>query len=155
MDTIDQIYNTMEHAKPDVAPERQQSRVIGSLQDGRRCPCCNVQTNQSGRQTLNGEPHHCNQHLDENEQRPASEEDCREYDSDDSYEERREDDLEPGVLANGVPYVPTQVLVEGWLEKKGTGKDFFGSRKWKRRYARLVVSLIGPSHTISQLGKSN
>jgi hypothetical protein len=59
---------------------------------------------------------------------------------DDAIEE--EDDLLPGVLGAGVHYVPKSVLVEGWLHKKGTGKDWLGSRAWKARWARLALAKV-------------
>ena len=49
-------------------------------------------------------------------------------------------DLLPGTLINGKEYEPISVLAEGWVHIKGTGKDWFGSRSWKARYAKLVVS---------------
>jgi hypothetical protein len=48
--------------------------------------------------------------------------------------------LLPGVLLGEVEYNPTRIIVEGWVHKKGTGNDIFGSRSWKARYCRLVVS---------------
>jgi hypothetical protein len=53
-----------------------------------------------------------------------------------------DDDLLPGVLAAGVHYTPKRVLVEGWLHKKGTGKDWLGSRAWKPRWARLALAKV-------------
>jgi hypothetical protein len=53
-----------------------------------------------------------------------------------------DDDLLPGVLAAGVHYTPKRVLVEGWLHKKGTGKDWLGSRAWKPRWARLALARV-------------
>lgn len=32
------------------------------------------------------------------------------------------------------------ILAEGWIYKKGTGNDWMGSRSWKPRWGRLVVS---------------
>ena len=46
--------------------------------------------------------------------------------------------LIPGVLPNGMAYTPTQIIVQGWLYKKGTGQDWFKSRAWKARWGRLV-----------------
>lgn len=44
----------------------------------------------------------------------------------------------PGVLANGVAYTVKQTIAQGYLEKKGSGFDWIGSRAWKRRWAVLV-----------------
>ena len=54
----------------------------------------------------------------------------------------RDDDALPGVLAAGVKYKLTRCLVEGWLHKKGTGKDWLGSRSWKARWARLCMARV-------------
>lgn len=63
-------------------------------------------------------------------------------DAGDNYDDGEFDnDLLPGTLSCGVEYKPTAILAEGWLHKKGTGKDWLGSRSWKARYVKLVVSL--------------
>lgn len=59
--------------------------------------------------------------------------------SDDEVSEEAEETF--GVLKAGVEHRITRVLAEGCLHKKGTGNDFFGSRGWKSRYCRLVVSI--------------
>lgn len=61
------------------------------------------------------------------------------FDNDDILESDDEEKLPKGV-AEGLSYNPRRILVEGWLHKKGTGKDWLGSRSWKPRWARLVVS---------------
>jgi len=48
------------------------------------------------------------------------------------------DRMLPGVLAAGVAYTVKQTICEGYLEKKGSGFDWIGSRAWKRRWAVLV-----------------
>jgi PH domain len=48
----------------------------------------------------------------------------------------------PGTLSSGVEYTPKEILVEGWLHKKGTGKDLLGSRGWKARWSRLVLAKV-------------
>lgn len=50
--------------------------------------------------------------------------------------------LKPGMLDNGVSYTPTQILVQGWLHKKGTGQDWCKSRAWKARWGRLVWAKV-------------
>lgn len=62
-----------------------------------------------------------------------------------------DNDLLPGTLVNGREYEPISVLAEGWVHIKGTGKDWFGSRSWKARYAKLVVSFGYPLGLISEL----
>ena len=66
--------------------------------------------------------------------------DVEEEDDEDSADEH---DCLPGVVHAGVEYIPQRILAEGWVHKKGTGNDFFGSRAWKPRYCRLVVSKVG------------
>jgi len=50
--------------------------------------------------------------------------------------------LAPGILRAGDTYTPTQILVEGWLHKKGTGRDWLGSRAWKARWGRLCMAKL-------------
>lgn len=45
----------------------------------------------------------------------------------------------PCVLAAGIPYQITKCLAEGWIQKKGSGSDWIGSKAWKMRYARLCL----------------
>lgn len=52
------------------------------------------------------------------------------------------EDMLPGTLAEGIHYHPTGVLVQGWLHKKGTGKDWLGSTSWKARWARLITAKV-------------
>lgn len=46
------------------------------------------------------------------------------------------------VSAGGVEYLPVEILAEGWLQKKGTGHDWLGSRAWKARWARLCMARV-------------
>ncbi|KAL7569993.1 hypothetical protein ACA910_017041 [Epithemia clementina (nom. ined.)] len=57
-------------------------------------------------------------------------------------EQKREElaPIIPTVTAGGVTYHPEEVLAEGWLQKKGTGQDWLGSRGWKARWARLCMA---------------
>ena len=66
--------------------------------------------------------------------------DVDDHSDDDEYEGEFENDLMPGTLKNGADYEPISVLAEGWVHVKGTGNDWFGSRGWKARYVKLVVS---------------
>jgi hypothetical protein len=45
----------------------------------------------------------------------------------------------PGVLGAGMAYTVKETLIQGYIEKKGSGFDWLGSRAWKRRWAVLVV----------------
>jgi len=59
---------------------------------------------------------------------------------DDEYDSGEEvADVLPGVLNSGVEYFPRRIVAEGWVHKKGTGRDWLGSVAWKPRWARLVV----------------
>lgn len=60
-------------------------------------------------------------------------------DDDGSIDSDDEETLPQGV-AEGLKYQPKRILVEGLLHKKGTGNDWMGSKSWKPRWARLVVS---------------
>jgi hypothetical protein len=68
-----------------------------------------------------------------------------EHDDDDDNDEDDadfENDLLPGYLTNGAEYNPTTTVAEGWVHIKGSGKDWLGSRSWKARYIKLVVSFV-------------
>jgi hypothetical protein len=74
----------------------------------------------------------------------------RELDSDSVDSEDEETDGLPDGQAGGLNYHPKRILVEGHLHKLGTGKDWIGSRSWKPRWARLVVSkTIGNWHSLA------
>jgi hypothetical protein len=94
------------------------------------CPCCNrsSSTTTDARQTLDvpamttqrGNSHNYKSLLDADED--------------------EDETLAPhGVLPSGVEYRIRRILVEGWVHKKGTGKDFMRSRAWKPRWAKLAV----------------
>jgi hypothetical protein len=114
--------------------------VIGTTTSSNNaaCPCCNTQRlDDDGRQTLNEPviiPSSRRQRnlIDDADDEDEEQNACPSADD--------EVDTLPGVLHSGVQYKPTRVLAEGWVHKKGTGNDFFGSRAWKARYCRLVVS---------------
>lgn len=97
------------------------------------CPCCNRRVSPSVevRQTLD-EP-----------AGPGRLQDipCLFDNFEEGHEEEydEEDDYLPGVLESGVEYKFKRVLAEGWLNKKGSGKDWLRSRTFKPRWARLVV----------------
>jgi len=61
---------------------------------------------------------------------------------DENKNDDRDDNQMYGVLPSGIEYKYTRVLAEGWLHKKGSGNDFFGSVRWKARYCRLVLAKL-------------
>eukprot|EP00545_Synedropsis_sp_CCMP1620_P013862 CAMPEP_0119028886 /NCGR_PEP_ID=MMETSP1176-20130426/39742_1 /TAXON_ID=265551 /ORGANISM="Synedropsis recta cf, Strain CCMP1620" /LENGTH=342 /DNA_ID=CAMNT_0006985131 /DNA_START=53 /DNA_END=1084 /DNA_ORIENTATION=- len=125
---------------------------IRVISHGATCPCCQRQA-VDGRETLN-EPPTCSRRQFYDQQQEAQaciaaaslvdtadkeNSDSSEPDEQDFNEER---DSQPGVLDSGVEYKPKRVLAEGIIHKKGTGKDWFGSRSWKPRYCRLVLAKV-------------
>ena len=60
----------------------------------------------------------------------------------------------PGVLEEGTAYTIKETIFQGYLEKKGSGFDWIGSRAWKRRWAVLVVGFL-LVHFITGREKSN
>jgi hypothetical protein len=109
--------------------------VIGST-NGAACPCCNTQRD-CNRETLN-EPSFIIPSKVSRQRNLIDDIEDNDADEDSSSDEQV--DTLPGVLHSGVQYQPRRILVEGWVHKKGTGNDIFGSRAWKARYCRLVVS---------------
>ena len=62
--------------------------------------------------------------------------------SEDSYDDLDETGrMMPGLLGEGIAYTVKETLMQGWIEKKGSGFDWIGSRAWKKRWAVLVVRL--------------
>eukprot|EP00522_Entomoneis_paludosa_P018081 CAMPEP_0172444536 /NCGR_PEP_ID=MMETSP1065-20121228/4560_1 /TAXON_ID=265537 /ORGANISM="Amphiprora paludosa, Strain CCMP125" /LENGTH=383 /DNA_ID=CAMNT_0013195107 /DNA_START=94 /DNA_END=1245 /DNA_ORIENTATION=+ len=49
-----------------------------------------------------------------------------------------------GIIATspGEMYRPQTILAEGWLQKKGSGTDWMGSRGWKARWGRLCMAQL-------------
>eukprot|EP00536_Pseudo-nitzschia_multiseries_P000637 jgi/Psemu1/179243/e_gw1.8.32.1 len=56
------------------------------------------------------------------------------------------DRMLPGVLAKGTAYTINQVIFHGYLDKKGSGFDWIGSRAWKPRWAVLVKARSDGHH---------
>ena len=106
-------------------------RVIDARDGTSACPCCNRQIDE-GRQTLDEPP------SGSRNMRRSLMDDALSSDDDDC----DENESLPGVLHSGIEYRPKKILVEGWVHKKGTGNDIFGSRAWKPRYCRLVVRMV-------------
>ena len=114
-------------------PSSSGCQVIGTSSNT-ACPCCNTRRlDDYGRQTLNEPTVIPSTRRQRSLMDDVEEEEKTCQDADD------EVDTLPGVLHSGVQYQPTRILAEGWVHKKGTGNDFFGSRAWKARYCRLVV----------------
>ena len=90
------------------------------------CPCCKQCIDERQQQTLSGPRLMADPYTE-------IKDDDTEFDSDD-------EDMLPRGIAEGLKYQPRRILVEGWLHKKGTGNDWLGSKSWKPRWARLVVS---------------
>ena len=109
--------------------------LIGSTNHS-ACPCCNRHRD-DGRQTLN-EPN-----CAKKKTRQSLMDEVHDVEEEDDEDSADEHDCLPGVVHAGVEYIPQRILAEGWVHKKGTGNDFFGSRAWKPRYCRLVVSKVG------------
>lgn len=112
---------------------------------GPACPCCNRSRDET-RETLNEpcstahKPHTlAKEAIDADKYLNTS---IESTDTDVSSDSDEEHDELPGVLQDGVEYRPKRILAEGWLHKKGTGKDWFGSRAWKPRYCRLVLAHV-------------
>mmetsp|Transcript_12638 Transcript_12638/g.26790 ORF Transcript_12638/g.26790 Transcript_12638/m.26790 type:complete len:305 (+) Transcript_12638:293-1207(+) len=61
-------------------------------------------------------------------------------DSDDSeFEDLDEvDRMLPGLLERGIAYTIKETIFHGYIDKKGSGFDWIGSRAWKTRWAVLV-----------------
>mmetsp|Transcript_53204 Transcript_53204/g.59460 ORF Transcript_53204/g.59460 Transcript_53204/m.59460 type:complete len:267 (+) Transcript_53204:139-939(+) len=56
------------------------------------------------------------------------------------------DRMLPGVLAEGIAYTVNSVIVQGYIDKKGSGFDWIGSRAWKARWAVLVWARTDGHH---------
>lgn len=95
------------------------------------CPCCRQTIDDNRPQTLNGrprimvEPYHASGGIEKSSS----------LDSDD-------EEMLPKGVAEGLNYHPRKIIVEGWLHKKGTGRDWLGSKSWKPRWARLVMATL-------------
>ena len=60
-----------------------------------------------------------------------------------SADDDRKDATLPGSLdPTDTAYTVQSILVQGWVHKKGTGKDIFGSRGWKSRWATLCTATV-------------
>jgi hypothetical protein len=110
-------------------------RVIGNtVIEAVSCPCCQQAFDEENK-TMN-EPVHIARSRGSLISHQSDDED------EDDEELLIEEDMLPGSLGPGVQYHPRNVLVQGWLHKKGTGKDWLGSRSWKARYARLITAKV-------------
>jgi hypothetical protein len=62
-------------------------------------------------------------------------ESCSSFDDTDD-----ESSMKMGVFSCGTPYMTTNKLHQGWVHKKGSGRDWARSIGWKPRWAVLSVS---------------
>lgn len=117
--------------------------IVNTVMDVVSCPCCQ-QIVSDGQRTLNEPPRiarsrdsllACDSDTEDDEEEENAH---KGHDWIDGFE----DDMLPGTLGSGVSYIPRDTLVSGWLHKKGTGKDWLGSRSWKARWARLVNAKV-------------
>ena len=80
-------------------------------------------------------------------QHSFSDEDClHRIETDENIKFGSSSKIDNGNIMN--PHDLNEVCVEGWLFKKGSGKDWLGDTKFKSRWARLIVSISIYSHTI-------
>jgi len=119
---------------------------VGRIDGGEStCSCCNRRRGDE-RQTLNlPTRQHCHYHhnVTTNVSSRSLIDDTTDEDEDsDNDDDRDEKDNMYGVLASGVEYKSKRILAEGWLHKKGSGNDFFGSIRWKARYCRLILAKV-------------
>jgi len=75
---------------------------------------------------------------DEEDDFSSLEDGCDGYDDETTYNRG----MLHGVLASGVQYEATKILMEGWMHKKGSGNDIFGSVRWKERFCRLILAEV-------------
>jgi len=60
-----------------------------------------------------------------------------------SKDDDRKDAALPGSLdPTNTTYAVQSIAVQGWVHKKGTGNDLFGSRGWKSRWATLCTATV-------------
>ena len=114
--------------------------VIGSLDLGRACPCCRRYiTDDSHGSHCNGKTPH--PQLSDGHLSPGGS--ISSGDSAVGTKDAREDDLHlPGSLRSAVSYDVKEIIAQGWVHKKGTGKDWLGSRAWKPRWSVLALASV-------------
>eukprot|EP00550_Attheya_septentrionalis_P011535 CAMPEP_0198301214 /NCGR_PEP_ID=MMETSP1449-20131203/50774_1 /TAXON_ID=420275 /ORGANISM="Attheya septentrionalis, Strain CCMP2084" /LENGTH=277 /DNA_ID=CAMNT_0044003231 /DNA_START=85 /DNA_END=919 /DNA_ORIENTATION=+ len=120
---IDEVAMAPRFKKATVHPHK---NVIGSTEFGAAvyCPCCNISLSKCKRGTQENQ-------LTATAISPTN-----------SGKHDGEDRTAPGLLSADAQYDISQDIVSGWVYKKGTGKDWIGSRAWKPRWARLVLAKI-------------
>lgn len=113
--------------------------IVGSSEFGVDCPCgctqCRSDDDDDQRQTLGAMPTKISN-------RSLLSDDEEEEKSADSAEEEAGGLLPGGLITGGRNYHPKRILVEGWLHKKGTGRDWMGSTSWKGRWCRLIMARV-------------
>ena len=115
------------------------AKVIGSmnLMDIVACPCCHMTLDDQQYYRIN-EPERLYQHRESLLSHSDSE--------DEDLDSRRRALVEAsdGVLdePSRAHYRLNRILAEGWLHKKGSGKDWLGTTSWKARWARLAMASV-------------
>ena len=102
------------------------------------CPCCAryVAKECDGSAASVGTPKQQQQHQQERQPTSLTA-------SPSSVDDDRKDAALPGSLdPTSTAYTVQSILVQGWVHKKGTGKDIFGSRGWKSRWATLCTATV-------------
>lgn len=129
-------------------------RVIGhqsEFMDIVACPCCQLSMDPTfpsahlslidPHQTLVASGPRKNVSLT-NSRRGLSLLSAEESDNEEDEQLQLDHDMTTGILPEGQSYRLTRMIVEGILNKKGTGKDWLGSRGWKPRWTRLATGRI-------------
>ena len=99
------------------------------------CPCC-------ARYVVKDGAHQHHHHHHQQQRQAGTDAAPATLASSPSAEDDRNDTALAGSLDSTVDYAVTSILVQGWVHKKGTGKDIFGSRAWKSRWATLATAAV-------------
>ena len=104
------------------------------------CPCCARYVVKECADGSNQRNHHHHHHLQR--QQAATSAASAALVTSPSADDDRNDTTLAGSLDSSMEYAVTSILVQGWVHKKGTGKDIFGSRAWKSRWATLATASV-------------
>ena len=106
------------------------------------CSCCNQVHRQDHRQVVGDVCSYVTTTSSPSDRMMTSlmDTDDEEDHRDENFQHFDDDVMMPGLLSQGVPYTVRRTLAQGWVSKKGSGKDWMKSRGWKARWAVLVVS---------------
>mmetsp|Transcript_39150 Transcript_39150/g.80193 ORF Transcript_39150/g.80193 Transcript_39150/m.80193 type:complete len:328 (-) Transcript_39150:956-1939(-) len=106
------------------------------------CPCCARYVVKDGAHQQQQRHHHQQQQQQQAGTDAAVASAPAALASSPSAEDDRNDTALAGSLDSTVDYTVTSILVQGWVHKKGTGRDIFGSRAWKSRWATLATASV-------------